>query len=202
MVKGRSDGEETKRRIVGMAKQLFMGKGYSAVTMNEVCEAAAVSKGSLYHHFLSKDELFLYVLEDDAQQWKRKWESIRVTHKGIEDQLYLLADQYADDFQNPLSKALEEFARSRVISQEILERILLINEMNLQACRDVVQEGMERGEFIPGDVEQRVIIVSSMLEGLGKLYYTADQGKEQSEVRGVYREAVRLLLGGMRAAQK
>ncbi len=65
MVRGRSDGEETKRRITDKAKQLFIRKGFGAVSMNEVCEAAEVSKGSLYHHFKSKDELFLQVLEED-----------------------------------------------------------------------------------------------------------------------------------------
>jgi AcrR family transcriptional regulator len=170
--------------------------------MNEVCEATKVSKGSLYHHFPSKDELFLHVVEEDTELWKHKWEGIRKSHDSIEEQLYLLAEHYANDFQNPLTKALEEFARSRVISQELLERLISINEMSLQACRDLLRNGMERGEFINGDLDERVIIVSSMLEGLGKIYYMVDREKEQEKVRRVYREAVNLLLNGMRAGER
>ncbi|MFD2875535.1 TetR/AcrR family transcriptional regulator [Paenibacillus rhizoplanae] len=51
MIRGRSDGEETKSRILHNASSLFAQKGYGAVSMNEVCLAAKVSKGSLYHHF-------------------------------------------------------------------------------------------------------------------------------------------------------
>lgn len=80
MGKGRSDGEETKRRIVDKAKQLFVQRGYGAVTMNEVCEAAGVSKGSLYHHFPSKDELFLHIVEEDTKLWRSDRCAYTVSH--------------------------------------------------------------------------------------------------------------------------
>lgn len=199
MVKGRSDGEETKRRIVDKAKRLFVQKGYSAVTMNEVCEAAGVSKGSLYHHFPSKDELFLHLVEEETQQWMDEWDRKRTIYSAMQDQLYALAEHYANDFQNPLAKALEEFSRSRIITEDVLQRLLHINATASQACRDLLREGMEKGEILKGDVDEMVIIVSSMLEGLGKIYYMVDREKEQERVSRFYREAVRALLNGIRA---
>ncbi|MEK8127636.1 TetR/AcrR family transcriptional regulator [Paenibacillus filicis] len=202
MVKKRTDAEDTKRRIVEKAGQLFATKGYNAVTMNEVCESAAVSKGSLYHHFPSKDELLLYVIEEDAAEWQYRWESLRVAHHSLEEQLSLLAEHYADDFQNPLSKALEEFARSQVISEDILGRILSINELTVQACRTLLEEGMNRGDIQSGHLDEKVMIVSSMLEGLGKMYYVYDRDKEKDKVKHIYRHAVHILLNGMRAGER
>ncbi|GAA3412585.1 TetR/AcrR family transcriptional regulator [Paenibacillus hodogayensis] len=199
MGRRQADGEETKRRIVDKAGQLFAEKGFNAVTMNEICECATVSKGSLYHHFPGKDELLLYVLEVDAKQWRQRWEDRRAELLSTEEQLFLLAEQYANDFQNPLSKALEEFARSRVISDEVFKRIWTINDITLQACRTVIQEGMERGELARGELDEKVIIISSMLEGLGKTYYMYDREKEQDTVKAIYRKAVHLLLDGIRA---
>ncbi|MFC4303182.1 TetR/AcrR family transcriptional regulator [Cohnella boryungensis] len=199
MGRGRSDGEETKKRISEKAKQLFNQKGYGAVTMNEVCEAAAVSKGSLYHHFPSKDELFLHVVEEDTEQWREEWEKLRLSTSSTEEQLYALAEHYANDFQNPLLHSLEEYARSHIITEELVERLLRINDSNSQACRQVLGEGMERGDFAGGDLDRLVVLVSSLMEGLSKIYYMDEREREQESVRAYYRDAVRLLLEGIRA---
>jgi len=201
MVRGRSDGEETKRRIAERAKQLFVQRGYGAVTMNDVCEAAGVSKGSLYHHFPSKEELLLHVVEEDNEQWRREWEKKRATLETIEDQLFALAEHYANDIQNPLVKTTEEVARSRVLTDDIFERLVRIGEESSQACRELLREGMDSGELVRADLDRQVVLVSSMLEGLGKLYYMVDREREQEKVREYYREAVNLLLNGMRAGR-
>lgn len=198
MTKGRSDGEETKKRIMTKAKQLFVQKGYGAVTMNEVCDSAEVSKGSLYHHFPSKDELFLQILEEESNQWNADWERLRAAAGTTEEQLYALAEHYAKDFQNPLLKAQDEYARSHIITDELFERLLRIIETNSQACRDVLREGMDRGEFAEFDLDRLVVLVSSLLEGLSKIYYTYDEEPEQAEVSAYYKDAIRLLLEGIR----
>jgi len=201
VVKGRSDGEETKKRIIDKAKHLFIRKGYGAVSMNEVCEAAEVSKGSLYHHFKSKDELFLQVVEEDSRQWILEWERIRAQASTLEEQLYALAEHYANDFQNPLLTAQEEYAKSRIVTDDVLDRLLRLAENNSQACRSILREGMEKGELAQGDLDRLVVLVSSMMEGLGKLYYMPDLGKDHDKIRQYYRDAVILLLEGIRAKQ-
>lgn len=197
-IKGRSDGEETKRRIVLKAMQLFVQKGYAAVTMNEVCAASNVSKGSLYHHFPSKDELFLYVVEEDTAQWLQSWEDKKKEITGVEERLYALAEHYANDFQNPLIRALEEFSRSRAHPEEITKRLSLLYETASHACRDLLKEGIDSGYFIKGELEGYVIIVSGMLEGIGRVSEFSVQAKTAEDIKKYYREAVRLLLQGIR----
>lgn len=41
--------------------------------MNQIIEAAQSSKGNLYHHFKNKENLFVYILEEDANQWLKDW---------------------------------------------------------------------------------------------------------------------------------
>jgi AcrR family transcriptional regulator len=196
-IKGRSDGEETKKRIVLKATQLFVQKGYAAVTMNEVCAASNVSKGSLYHHFPSKDELFLYVVEEDTAQWLQAWEDKKKEIVGAQERLYALAEHYANDFQNPLIRALEEFSRSRAHPEDITKRLALLYEAASHACRDLLKEGMDTGDFIKGDLEDYVIIVNGMLEGIGRVSEYSIHEKTSDDIRKYYREAVRLLLQGI-----
>jgi len=54
---------DTKTRLLEAAYTLMLRKGYPATSVDEICEAAEVSKGSFYHFFKSKQELAISVLE-------------------------------------------------------------------------------------------------------------------------------------------
>jgi AcrR family transcriptional regulator len=56
--------EETRARIVQSALKLFADKGYDATGVAEICESSEVSKGAFYHHFPSKQSVFLELLKD------------------------------------------------------------------------------------------------------------------------------------------
>jgi AcrR family transcriptional regulator len=49
--------------LVKAARGLFGRRGYAAVSLDEVCRRARVTKGALYHHFENKQDLFLAVYE-------------------------------------------------------------------------------------------------------------------------------------------
>ncbi|MCA1798224.1 MAG: TetR/AcrR family transcriptional regulator [Xanthomonadaceae bacterium] len=49
-------------RILSAAQHLFAEKGFAAVSMHEIAQHAGVSKSNVFHHFRSKDELYLAVL--------------------------------------------------------------------------------------------------------------------------------------------
>ena len=50
---------ESKSRFLQAALQVIRVKGYTATTVEVVCEAAGLTKGSFFHHFDSKEELAL-----------------------------------------------------------------------------------------------------------------------------------------------
>ena len=56
------DPENMKRKIVRAATKNFAKKGYANTTIDLVAKSAKVSKGGLYHHFQSKEDLFIAVL--------------------------------------------------------------------------------------------------------------------------------------------
>jgi AcrR family transcriptional regulator len=56
--------ELTRSKILVAAKALFVSKGLTGTTMEQIAEAAGVNKRMVYHHFGLRDDLFLTVLED------------------------------------------------------------------------------------------------------------------------------------------
>lgn len=54
---------ETRRKVLTAATDLFAERGYAATTMDEVADAAGVSKGALFYNFDSKQALFADILD-------------------------------------------------------------------------------------------------------------------------------------------
>jgi len=55
--------QATRARLVAVARRLFARRGYPGVSVEEIVKAAGVTKGSLYHHFADKREVFQAVVE-------------------------------------------------------------------------------------------------------------------------------------------
>jgi len=53
----------TRDKLLGAAEAEMLAKGYSATTVDEICDRAGVSKGSFYHLFPTKEDLGLALLD-------------------------------------------------------------------------------------------------------------------------------------------
>lgn len=57
---------DSKTRLLDAALYVIRAKGYSAARVEDVCEAAGLTKGSFFHHFSSKEDLALAAAEHFA----------------------------------------------------------------------------------------------------------------------------------------
>jgi len=78
-----------------MAARLFQQRGYDATSMNDVAAALKLSKGGLYHHFQSKDEILFHIMSHAMQiTEQRVINGVRridgATLAGAEERLRLL----------------------------------------------------------------------------------------------------------------
>ena len=55
--------EETRSKILEAAIKLFSTRGFNAASVDDICKEAGISKGAFYHHFESKQALFLALLD-------------------------------------------------------------------------------------------------------------------------------------------
>jgi TetR/AcrR family transcriptional repressor of nem operon len=62
----RTDGTETRTKLLDAAMHVMRVKGYAATTVDDVCKAAELTKGSFFHHFASKEELGIAAAEHFA----------------------------------------------------------------------------------------------------------------------------------------
>jgi AcrR family transcriptional regulator len=64
----RLPAQQRRQQLVGVALTLFAERGFDATTMDDIAEAAGVTKPLLYQHFTSKRALYLELVDQVAEQ--------------------------------------------------------------------------------------------------------------------------------------
>jgi TetR/AcrR family transcriptional repressor of nem operon len=108
---------QTRNRLLEAAFAVIRSKGYAATTVDDICAAAGLSKGSFFHHFASKEELATAA----AGHW-------------AETTGALFAQAHYHSLPDPLDRVLGYIAlRARLIQGEIAEFTCLVGTMAQEA---------------------------------------------------------------------
>src|SRR5262245_56780732 len=62
----------TRQKLLDAAQELMLAKGYTATSVDEICETAGLTKGSFFHYFEGKEHLARLV----AQRFYASWEEM------------------------------------------------------------------------------------------------------------------------------
>ncbi|MBG0826616.1 TetR/AcrR family transcriptional regulator [Planomonospora sp. ID67723] len=169
---------DTRERIVAVARDLVHGASLSAVSIDDVCRAAGVHKGSLYHFFPSKDALGAAVLE-------LNWAMMStVLDEAFADDVAPLTriDRFVDGFVRmltltrrqmditpgcPLGNLTAELAARQ---GDIRARLVRILQAWTRYFADAISEARGRGEIEPTvDPNAAATRVLAHLQGLALL---------------------------------
>ncbi|WP_413407964.1 TetR family transcriptional regulator C-terminal domain-containing protein [Paenibacillus amylolyticus] len=192
-VKRRKDVAQIKKDIARNTKELFAQKGYSATSMEDICTINNRSKGSIYYHFKSKEELFMYLIKLNNEDWMDAWLDKESGYETAIDKLYGLADHYVDDLANPLNHAINEFVSGQVVSQEMLDEMLSLIRIPYGTYESIITKGMEDGELKQDDPQDVMHIIYGLFSGLTTLYYE----KDLTDIRRIYHKGMAGLLAGI-----
>lgn len=145
-------GNNTRNLILDESYKLFAQKGFNAVTMKDICEASALSRGGLYSHFGSTQEIFEALLgrmddsnEDDYAPGIKTGES---AVKVLCDALELMRQEMLSK-EDSLSLAFFEYAQScngNAASD--------FAENGRKTWIEIIEYGIKTGEFNDVDSEE------------------------------------------------
>lgn len=73
--------EQTVEQILHIATELFIERGYDKTTIQDILDQLKMSKGAIYHHFKSKEEILEAIISNRAEYVKELFNNlIRHTH--------------------------------------------------------------------------------------------------------------------------
>ncbi|WP_426334884.1 TetR/AcrR family transcriptional regulator [Paenibacillus silvae] len=194
MNKKQLQSEQTKKKLADASKALFVQKGYKATSIEDIVAATGSSKGNIYYHFKSKEGLFLYLIDEWDREWEASWSAKEHLYRTSTEKIYGLAEQLImDDLNHPLTKAADEFFTGEKKENDIQERIAVMFERHIEFNRQLIQEGIDKGEFNQNSVEHLALILESIIIGLSQM----SRKLEPEEALALYRQAAGVFLYGI-----
>lgn len=148
-------GQETREHIKKSAIILFVEKGFKQVTMQDVCEAAQLSRGGLYCHYESTRQLFQEIVNDMMSRQDEEFD-LRISQKqSAVSILNDILEKYKNemlDSQFSLSIAIYEYFSLPDIANQ---KNRLYNQYLLSAntWKKLIQYGIDRQEFNEVDID-------------------------------------------------
>ncbi len=91
----------TRTRLLDAAQALMLAKGFAATTVDEICEAAKLTKGSFFHYFESKDNLGKVLLERFCANGKQELEAFYGNERDPLKRVYRHINAFVQMSQDP-----------------------------------------------------------------------------------------------------
>jgi len=160
--------EDTRKQILHTAERLFAAGGFDATSVAEICLAAGVSKGAFYHHFASKHDLFLELLDTWLAALDAGFETAVQETADVPTALRSMAELVALGLQRPelrLGMFVEFWAHAQR-DPVIWERAAEPYARYRAYFEHLIREGIARGDFRQVSPQQGALLLTSTALGV------------------------------------
>lgn len=158
--------EETRSAILDAALRRFSIAGYNAASVDDICNEAGVSKGAFYHHFPSKQALFLALLEGwlkviDAGLASLRQPTVPATFVHM-TRLLPLVFESADERLPMFLEFLLQASRD----EKVWEALIAPYRHYHDYFRRLIEDGIAEGSLKPVDAQVAAQLILSLAVGL------------------------------------
>ena len=139
--------EERRKEILETAERLFLTKGYTKTTVNDILKEIGIAKGTFYHYFKSKeevmDEIIMRIIKEDVAKAK-----VIVSNPNIPvlEKLFRVLIEQSPKSGDVKDKMIEQFHQPN--NAEMHQKSLVQSIIHLSpVLTEVLEQGIEEGIF-------------------------------------------------------
>ncbi|MEG1643959.1 MAG: TetR/AcrR family transcriptional regulator [Bacteroidales bacterium] len=194
-------GEETREKLIEVARQLFVKSGVENTTMNDIALAAGKVRRTLYTYFKSKEDIYWAVVESEITLLLDKLNNIVNEDLPPEEKLsnYIFCR---------LELIKEIVARNGTLRSEFFRDIWKvehawknIDQQEISLLRAILQEGVDKGDFNVPNIRISAVLIHYALRGFDAPYIRNHFQRMCVDKEQVRSMASNLILNGVKAKE-
>ena len=183
--------EETRARILEAAVKQFSIYGYNQASVDNICEQAGVSKGAFYHHFQTKQDVFLALLDGWLQTFDQAIEASK--DRPVPETFQMMTEYFPYIFEsaNDNLPMFLEFLLQASREEKIWQASIAPYRRYHKHFAALIKKGIAEGSFVEVDPNLAARLIVSTAMGLLLQSLLDPQGAKWEKVA---RETVELMM--------
>ncbi|MGH0054529.1 MAG: TetR/AcrR family transcriptional regulator [Sphaerochaetaceae bacterium] len=134
---------DMKSQIITKGNELFREKGYDAVTVQNICDACAITKTTFYYHLKSKQDILLQtydVIVDNLTPMLRQMLNLSSSWQQIKQLFAYLITHF-------IALGPELNSQLLIVNLQRKERALHLRQHLEEIAIDIIEAGQQKGQF-------------------------------------------------------
>lgn len=175
---------KTKEQLLHQAVVLFIANGYDNTSINDITNACNITKGAFYHHFKSKDEIFIQAIEVIMEEIKKWTDEKNISSKNMKELIQNSFDysdyfSYSKYYNNVSSDTYLVLIDSIKKFPEFKTKVADYIFGNIPLIEEKFKEAQEKGE-VKKDIDSHSFALQIVVLVEGLMFACAVTGTESS----------------------
>ena len=205
-VKDRKEREKLARKkaIIDAAREVFFEHGFQATTMDQIAEVAEVSKGSLYLHFPTKEELYVTILIQGLEMLLQRFQKAVQGVKDWETRIRNIGKAYYDFYREERNYSqilflLQHGEIAPKVSDQVIQTTFEMGLSCLNILCRAIEAGMAKQEIREQNAMELAVILWGSMNGIILLHEEEEHKKIiPTSLDSMIQRAITLLIDGLR----
>lgn len=143
---------KTISEILSSAEELFLAKNYADVTMGRIAQRSGVTKGALYHHFPSKEDLYLQMMHAALARKRALFSRALASGGTCRERLKRLTQAFFDLPKDEIGLMRLVRRDVNIFAPAVRAKLVRSYQTSLPSLVEaVIRDGIRDGELAPAD---------------------------------------------------
>lgn len=185
-----------KDLIADAALSCFLSSGYNCTSVDEIVKAVGTSKGGIYWHFKSKDEIFLYIINKWFNECDQEFTDRLDADASAKEELAKFVDFFLEIIFAPVLALIHEFIL-QAKDEEVLKRVYECSRKSkgYSIVKNIIQNSINNGEFRALDPEAAASVFIGIFNGIGMQWFI--QHRDKKDLEHTAKTALNIFLKGL-----
>lgn len=161
--------EQARReQILSAARRCFIENGFHPTRMDDIARVAGLSKGGVYFHFKSKQDVFKSLVQEEFDASMRFLDGVNAEQTPVMEKMQSIAGHYLDYFsQAPDAPRFMIVMGEMALRDEELAKLLLdMQGTFIRAISELLDQGVAEGMLRPTNTQAVAAILKGLLDGI------------------------------------
>ena len=161
--------EQARRaQILSAARRCFIENGYHPTRMDDIAKAAGLSKGGVYFHFKSKQEVFNSLVDEEFAQSMAFLQQVHEGDRPIREKMQRIGSHFLEYFQQApeAPRFFVVMGEMALRDAEVTQKLVQMQTLFIAEVTKLVEQGIAEGIFRSVDPPAVAALLKALVDGV------------------------------------